>query len=62
MTEPSTPIAAQHALDAGLDVIFQSSLPQHRPYLEAFARGLIATATIDSAVARSSALSSHWDS
>jgi beta-glucosidase len=52
MTEPNTPVAAQHALEAGLDVIFQSSWPQHRPYLEAFRRGLIADSIVDSAVAR----------
>jgi len=51
-TEASTASAAQHALDAGLDVIFQSSWPQHRPYLDVFRRGLIAPAVIDSAVAR----------
>ncbi len=52
MTEPNTPVAAQHALEAGLDVIFQSSWPQHRPYWEAFRRGLIADSVIDAAVAR----------
>jgi beta-glucosidase len=52
MTEPNTPTAAQHALEAGLDVIFQSSYPQHRPYLEAFTRGMIADSVIDAAVAR----------
>jgi beta-glucosidase len=52
MTEPNTPVAAQHALEAGLDVIFQSSYPQHRPYLDAFRRGLIEDGVIDSAVAR----------
>src|SRR4029078_11145520 len=51
-TEASTASAAKDALDAGLDVIFQSSLPQHRPYLDAFTRGLIADSVIDSAVAR----------
>ena len=51
-TEPNTPVAAQHALEAGLDVIFQSSWPQHRPYLEAFRRGLIPMSVVDSAVAR----------
>ncbi|MDF2772227.1 MAG: hypothetical protein K0S86_1721 [Geminicoccaceae bacterium] len=51
-TEPNTPTAAQHALEAGLDVIFQSSWPQHRPYLEAVRRGLIPMPVIDSAVAR----------
>jgi beta-glucosidase len=52
MTEPSTPVAAKHALEAGLDVIFQSAWPQHRPYLEAFQRGLIADSVVDAAVAR----------
>jgi len=52
LTEPNTRVAAQHALEAGLDVIFQSSWPQHRPYLEAFRRGLIADSIVDSAVAR----------
>ena len=41
-TEASTASATKDALDAGLDVIFQSSYPQHRPYLDAFRRGLIA--------------------
>ena len=52
MTEPSTPVAAQHAFEAGLDVVFQSSYGQQRPYLEAFTRGLIDPAIIDAAVAR----------
>jgi beta-glucosidase len=51
-TESSTATAAKHALEAGLDVIFQSSWPQHRPYLDAFQRGLIADSIIDAAVAR----------
>jgi beta-glucosidase len=51
-TEASTATAAKDALDAGLDVIFQSSWPQHRPYLEAFHGGLIADPVIDAAVAR----------
>ena len=46
------PPRRQHALDAGLDVVFQSSWPQHRPYLEAFRRGLIADSVIDAAVSR----------
>ena len=33
-------------------MIFQSSWPQHRPYLDAFTRGLIADSVIDAAVAR----------
>jgi beta-glucosidase len=52
MTEPNTPAAAAHALASGLDVIFQSSWPQHRPYLSAFQQGLIPTAVIDTAVGR----------
>jgi len=51
-TEASTATAAKDALDAGLDVIFQSSWAQHRPYLDAFRRGLIADSVIDAAVAR----------
>jgi len=51
-TEASTATAAQDALLAGLDVIFQSSYEQHRPYLDAFRRGLIPQPIIDSAVAR----------
>lgn len=51
-TEASTATAAKHALDAGLDVIFQSSWPQHRPYLDAFRRGGIADYVIDAAVSR----------
>ena len=52
MTEPNTPVAAQHAWEAGLDVVFQSSYGQQRPYLDAVQRGLIAPALIDAAVAR----------
>ena len=52
MTEASTATAAKRALESGLDVIFQSSWPQHRPYLDAFRRGLIADSVIDAAVAR----------
>lgn len=52
MTEASTATAAKHAIDAGLDVIFQSSFDQHRPYLAAFRSGTIADSVIDAAVAR----------
>ena len=52
MTEPNTPVAAQHAFESGLDVVFQSSYGQQRPYLDAFQRGLIDPAIIDAAVAR----------
>jgi beta-glucosidase len=51
-TEASTATAAKHALESGLDVIFQSSHPQHRPYLEAIRSGGIADSVIDHAVAR----------
>ena len=52
MTEPDTPTAAAHAWQAGLDVVFQSTWAQHRPYLAAIEQGLVPIATIDSAVAR----------
>lgn len=52
MTEASTATAAKHALEAGLDVVFQSTWEQHRPYLDAFRRGLIADSVIDAAVWR----------
>lgn len=51
-TEASTATATKNALDAGLDVIFQSSWPQHRPYLAAVKGGTIADSVIDAAVAR----------
>ncbi|MEX2284194.1 MAG: glycoside hydrolase family 3 C-terminal domain-containing protein [Gemmatimonadota bacterium] len=51
-TEANTASATKHALEAGLDVIFQSSYPQHRTYLDAFTRGLIADSVIDAAVTR----------
>jgi beta-glucosidase len=51
-TEPNTATAAKDALEAGLDVVFQSSFPQHRPYLDAFRRGVIPDSVIDSAAAR----------
>jgi beta-glucosidase len=51
-TEASTATAAKHALDAGLDVIFQSSWEQHRSWLAAFQGGTIADSVIDAAVAR----------
>jgi beta-glucosidase len=52
MTEPDTPTAARHAFESGLDVVFQSSYGQQRPYLDAFQRGLVDRAIIDAAVAR----------
>jgi beta-glucosidase len=52
MTEPNTPTAAAHAWNAGLDVVFQSTYPQHRPYLDAVQRGLVPVSVIDAAVTR----------
>ena len=52
MTEPDTPIAAKHAFEAGLDVVFQSAYPQFRPYWNAVSRGLVSEAVIDAAVDR----------
>jgi beta-glucosidase len=49
-TEPDTPAAAADAWNAGLDVVFQSSWPQYRPYWDAVRRGLVPSAVIDSAV------------
>jgi beta-glucosidase len=51
-TETSTASAAQHAFAAGLDVVFQSAWGEHRPYLDAFRRGLVPAAVMDSAVSR----------
>jgi beta-glucosidase len=51
-TEASTRTATSHAFASGLDVVFQSSWPEHRPYLRAFNDGAVPDATIDSAVAR----------
>jgi beta-glucosidase len=52
LTEASTATATKNALDAGLDVIFQSSWPQHRPYLAAFKSGAIGDSAINAAVSR----------
>ncbi len=52
MTEPNTPTAARHAWEAGLDVVFQSSWPQYRPYWEAVRSGMVADSVIDAALAR----------
>jgi beta-glucosidase len=51
-TDANTASAAKHALEAGLDVIFQSEYRQYRPWLAAFRSGAIAPNAIDSAVAR----------
>lgn len=52
LTEPSTPVAAQHAWESGLDVVFQSTWPQHEPFLQAVEDGLVSEAVIDAAVMR----------
>ena len=51
-TEANTASATKRAIEAGLDVIFQSSWEQHRSYLDAFRSGTVAASAIDSAVAR----------
>jgi beta-glucosidase len=51
-TEASIAAAAKHALEAGLDVIFQASYEQYRPYIAAVRSGSIPMSVIDSAVAR----------
>jgi beta-glucosidase len=51
-TEASTATATKNAIESGLDVIFQSSWPQHRPYLAAFTSGQVGLAAIDAAVSR----------
>src|SRR5205814_1775054 len=52
MTEENTATATTDAFNAGLDVVFQSTWEQHRPYLAAFQRRLIAESVIDAAVSR----------
>lgn len=52
MTEPDTKTAAQHAWLAGLDVVFQTSYEQYRPYWEAFRSGVIPDSVISAAIAR----------
>jgi beta-glucosidase len=52
MTEPDTPAAAAHAWRSGLDVVFQTSHPQHAPYLDAVRRGLVPIDVVDAAVTR----------
>ena len=50
-TASTTQEAARQALEAGVDVIFQSGWPQHAPYLDAV-RNLVPPAVTDSAVTR----------
>ncbi|HEV8218429.1 MAG TPA: glycoside hydrolase family 3 C-terminal domain-containing protein, partial [Gemmatimonadaceae bacterium] len=51
-TEASTATATKHALESGLDVIFQSTYDQHRPYVDALQAGLVNDSVIDAAVSR----------
>ncbi len=51
-TEANTATATKRAIAAGLDVVFQASYPEHRPYLATFQSGTISPAAIDSAVSR----------
>ena len=51
-TEASTATATGHAFASGLDVIFQSSWPEHRPYWRAFEMGTVPDSVIDAAVTR----------
>ncbi len=51
-TEASVASSARRALEAGLDVVFQSSWEQHRPWLRAFTDGSVPDSLIDRAVAR----------
>jgi len=51
-TEASTASAMAHAFGAGLDVVFQSSWPQHRPYLRAVEQGLVPDSVLDASVLR----------
>jgi beta-glucosidase len=51
-TEASTATATKDAFEAGLDVVFQSSWPQHRPYLDAFRRALVPDSIVDASVSR----------
>ena len=51
-TEPNTPTASAHAYRSGLDVVFQSTWPQHRPYLRAVEEGMIPDSVLDASVLR----------
>jgi len=51
-TEASTQTATRHAFASGLDVVFQSSWPEHRPYWRAFEAGAVPDSVIDASVAR----------
>ena len=52
LTEASTATATRDAYDSGLDVVFQSSWEQHRPYLTAFQRGAVRDSVLNASVSR----------
>src|SRR6185295_5570856 len=51
-TESSTATATKNAFESGLDVVFQSTYEQHRPYLAAFRQNLVADSIVTAAVSR----------
>lgn len=51
-TEASTATATKDAYAAGLDVVFQSTYEQHRPYLTAFRQNLVSDSVTNAAVSR----------
>lgn len=52
MTEASTATATKNAYESGLDVVFQSTWEQHRPYLAAFQRGAVSDSMLNASVSR----------
>lgn len=59
MTEASTATATKNAYESGLDVVFQSTWEQHRPYLTAFQRGAVSDSVLNASVSR--VLSAKFD-
>ena len=51
-TEANTASATKHAIESGLDVIFETSYNSHRGYLNAVRTSGVSRAAVDSAVAR----------
>ncbi|MCI0491156.1 MAG: glycoside hydrolase family 3 C-terminal domain-containing protein [Blastocatellia bacterium] len=51
-TAPNYPVAAKDAIEAGLDVIFQTAYDHHRLFREAFQKGMTDERAINEAVAR----------
>ena len=52
MTEASNATATKNAFESGLDVVFQSTWEQHRPYLAAFQRGVVSDSVMNASVSR----------